>query len=57
MYKEMMIELSKIGWVEYYGNHCYKQEWLDNGKPYDRMAQPIQDTYENEIKNGNIILE
>ena len=47
--KEKMKLLEKLGWCEYYGNSCYKQEWADNGKPYDRMAQPIDVIYEQVI--------
>jgi DNA polymerase elongation subunit (family B) len=28
------------GWVEWMGNSFIRQEWVDNNKPYDRMAIP-----------------
>lgn len=30
--------LKNNGWLEYYGDSWIKQEWIDDKKPYDRMA-------------------
>jgi hypothetical protein len=52
--KQMMKELSKIGWHEYYGDSCYHQSWVDKGIAYDRAAAPIKDVYESMKKQGEI---
>lgn len=51
---EKMKVLSELGWNEYYNEYCYKTDWVEQGKAYDRMAMPIEDAYNDEIKKGNI---
>ena len=52
--ESMMKELQEIGWVECENYHCYKMEWVVNNFPFQNMARPIRDVYDEEVGNGNI---
>lgn len=33
------------GWVEYHGNTWIKKSWIEDGRPYDRMALSLDEAF------------
>lgn len=33
------------GWLEYYGNTWIKKSWLEDGRPYERMALSLDEAF------------
>ena len=56
--KEMLYALLKYGWTPYEGDTVIHRSWITQGRPYDRMASDLKETFHNLYKtHGPIIFE
>lgn len=44
-YEQMKRQLLDTGWVEYHGGTWIRKEWIEQRKPYEKMAVPINNAY------------
>ena len=39
--------LHENGWCEYEGGSWIRESWIEDGKPYDRMAMSLDDAFKS----------